>query len=260
MLEDHPDIARSAASAGRTALCSCHTTSMTTPAGGEIVVVRVFGDVDHSTVDVLQAALTEARDRHPSHIVVDVAGLLFCSARCPGYLLTGARPHLERLLALLAPSDFPVRYPTAGAAVLAAMADQSAGVAPGPTAEGRRRPGEVAHHHLTGRVPADAGDAYRNRARRHRTRTYRSALRTLGSVKDRDDVTRDVTTRLRAALTAFVEDDASMTDRDEPVSHRTRPHAASRDEGEDSAAGAPGTTQPVVPEVGHDVQAGTATP
>jgi hypothetical protein len=62
------------------ALCSCTSTSLSSPAG-EVIVLRVAGEVDLSTVSVLQAALADSVARGPCHLVVDLAGLTFCSAR-----------------------------------------------------------------------------------------------------------------------------------------------------------------------------------
>lgn len=119
--------------------CSCQTTSSPTPAG-EIVVVRVFGEVDLSSDHVLQAALTEAARRRPSHLIVDLVGTTFCSMRGLAflvnaavrppirrdrYVLTGADPRIERALARgWSADDLPARHPTVRTAVLAAMAEQ----------------------------------------------------------------------------------------------------------------------------------------
>ena len=122
--------------------CSCHTTSLPTPAG-EIVVVRVSGEIDLSNDHVLQAALTEAARRRPSHVIVDLVGTTFCSMRGLAFLvnaaagpairrdryaLTGAAPAIERALARgWSEDDLPARHPTTRTAVLAAMAEQHTG-------------------------------------------------------------------------------------------------------------------------------------
>ncbi len=231
MTSPRPDLSGSAGT-GPAALCSCHTSAMSTP-GGEIVVVRVFGDVDLTTAHVLSAALTEARTRRPGHLVVDVAGMGFCSVRGltllvhggsadpdrpTEYLLSGVGSHVERFLALLWPHDgLPARYPSAGAAVLAAMAHQRDrhGAPERATRRGLYAvPGPDRHDEPTGggtdeelTAQARAGDngAYRELARRHRTRMYRSALRKLGSSDDPEDVADDIADRLRLALAAFGE-------------------------------------------------------
>ncbi len=217
-----------------TSLCSCHITTVPTP-GGEIVLVRVFGDIDLTSMHVLVAALADARARHPSHLVVDVAGLGFCSAQglallvdggteAPGgrtrHVLSGARPRIGHYLDLLwMPADLPVRHSTAGSAVLAAMADQrrrhtaaARATRPGPRAVPDPGPpddvaADVPDLELTTRARAGDGEAYRALARRHRTRMYRSALQMLGAAEDpadvAEDIADDITTRLRMALVAF---------------------------------------------------------
>jgi hypothetical protein len=47
------------------ALCSCTSTSLSSPAG-EVIVLRVAGEVDLSTVSVLQAALADSVARGPA--------------------------------------------------------------------------------------------------------------------------------------------------------------------------------------------------
>lgn len=224
-----PDIAQAASLDDVSVLCSCHTSSMHTPAG-EITVVRVFGDVDLSTEHVLRAALTAARRRRPSHLVVDVAGLGFCSVRglallalAPTepaalraeYLLSGVEPHMQRHLGLLGPaSTLPVRYPSAAAAVLAAMAQQRERHRHHPPTahpDGLRavrdpdRHDGVTDDELTERARGGDSAAYRELARRHRTRMYRSALGLLSSSTDPAHVAHDIATRLRLALAAFGE-------------------------------------------------------
>lgn len=183
----------------------------------------------------MRAALVEAREGHPSHLVVDVAGLGFCSVRglallalAPTepaalraeHLLSGVGPHIERHLGCLWPAErLPVRYPSAGAAVLAAMAQQRKRhrhqpPTPRPTrraarprlrvVDGPDRFAGVTDDELTERARGGAGDAYRELVRRHRTRMYRNALRMLGS-EDPEDVAEDIATRLRMALAAFGE-------------------------------------------------------
>jgi anti-anti-sigma factor len=207
---------------------------MFTPVG-EITVVRVFGDIDLSTVHVLQAALGEARHRRPSHLVVDVAGMGFCSVlglaelanagpepagHRAEYLLSGVRPHLERHLGLLWPADtLPVRYPSVGAAVLTAMAHQHdrrdrarpiRHAVGHPTRTGLRRVTDsdrvrpTSDDELTECARDGDREAYREMAHRHRARMYRSALQMLGSPEE-DDNAHDVAVQLRRALAAFGE-------------------------------------------------------
>lgn len=73
---------------GAAALCSCTATSLSS---GEIIVPRVAGEVDLSTVSVLQDALTGNLKRGPRHLVVDVAGLTFCNARGATLLVEAGR-------------------------------------------------------------------------------------------------------------------------------------------------------------------------
>lgn len=237
---------------GAAALCSCHTTSISTPAG-EIVVVRVFGEIDLSTTQreadsfaqdlrawvadehVLRTALGEARRRRPDHLVVDVAGMGFCSAQGLAllvgavtepdengvrYLLCGVDPDIERVLKVLWPGTRPVCHPTVAAAVLAAMVDQRDRLnrerpAPHPVPPGAGprlravecadRFGGLTDDEITERARRSDSDAFRELARRHRTRMYRSALRVLESSKDPEDVAQDIATNLRLALAAFQE-------------------------------------------------------
>lgn len=231
------DSTRAASALDSTLMCSCHTSSMPTPAG-EILVVRVFGVVDQATEHVLRGALAEAGRRRPSHLVVDVAGLGFCSVRGLAllagistepaelgteYLLSGVEPRIERFLRLLWPDDtLPVRYPGAAAAVLAAMGGQRGrhgrdrpasptvrpATGPGPhTADERDRFRELTDQGLIDRARGGDRAAYRELARRHRTGMYRSALRTLGSSDDPEEVGHELATRLRIALAAFGEAD-----------------------------------------------------
>ena len=122
------------------ALCSCTSTSLPSSAG-EVIVLRVAGEVDLSTVPVLQAALADSVARGPCHLVVDLAGLTFCSARGltllvgagrtaggqgTGYAVTGASGLVIRLWMLLWPAgELPIRYPTAAAGVIAALVRQT---------------------------------------------------------------------------------------------------------------------------------------
>ena len=48
--------------------------------GGEIILRRVTGEVDVFTIDILRDALEDSLKRCPSDLVVDLAGLTFCTA------------------------------------------------------------------------------------------------------------------------------------------------------------------------------------
>lgn len=113
------------------AACSCTTESLSSPAG-ELIVLRVAGEVDLLTIPVLQSALDYHLDRHPAHLVVDLARLQFCSAggmgmlvradgtaaeRGIGYAISGMPPQLNRISAELWQGELPARYPSTAAAV-----------------------------------------------------------------------------------------------------------------------------------------------
>jgi anti-anti-sigma factor len=127
--------------------CSCSATSIPAPAG-EVLVLRVAGEVDLLTIEVLQGALTSSLARGPCHLLVDLAELTFCSVRGmgllvqagrtaagqgTGYSVTAASYQVNRAWTLLWPvSELPTRYPTAAAGVAFAMAAAgSAGTAAG---------------------------------------------------------------------------------------------------------------------------------
>jgi anti-anti-sigma factor len=119
------------------ALCSCAAMSLVSSAG-EIIVLRVAGEVDLSTLPVLQAALTGSLAREPRHLVVDLSGLIFCSVRGAtllvqagrtaashgtGYAVTAVPGQVIRVWLLLWPAgDLPIRYPTSAAGVRTAVA------------------------------------------------------------------------------------------------------------------------------------------
>jgi anti-sigma B factor antagonist len=114
---------------GAAALCSCTATSLSSPAGEIIIALQIAGEADLSTVPVLQAALADSLARRPRHLVVDLAGLTFCSAgghtllvgagrtaggQGTGYAVTGVSGLVIRLWMLVWPAgDLPIRYPTA---------------------------------------------------------------------------------------------------------------------------------------------------
>ena len=59
-------------------LCHCSTAPLPSPAG-DIIILRVAGEVDLQSLAVLDAALDDVLDRRPDHLIVDLAGLVFCS-------------------------------------------------------------------------------------------------------------------------------------------------------------------------------------
>lgn len=119
------------------ALCSCTRTSIPV-SGGEVLVLRVDGEVDLLTIAVLRDALTSGLARQSCYLLVDLAELTFCSVRGlsllveagltaavqgTGYSVTGASRHTNRAWAALWPvSEVPTQYPTVAVGVAAAIA------------------------------------------------------------------------------------------------------------------------------------------
>jgi len=149
-------------------LCRCSTTSLRSPTG-EATVLRVAGEVDVSSLAVLRTALTAALDRHADHVVVDLAELRFCSVRgltvlaeagatAAGlgieYAIGGAPRQANRVWALgWADTELPMRFPTAGDGVLAALAHQS------ERPDAVRSGAAWAPEHLRPGAPGRPGDA-----------------------------------------------------------------------------------------------------
>jgi anti-anti-sigma factor len=120
-------------------VCSCTATSLTSPVG-EVIVVRVAGEVDRFTIAVLRDALADSLARGPCDLIVDLAAMTFCDARGLtllmqtgataagsgiGYALAAAPDQARRLWALLWPvAELPTRIPSAAVGVLAAMTQQ----------------------------------------------------------------------------------------------------------------------------------------
>lgn len=113
------------------AACSCTTESLPSPAG-ELIVLRVAGEVDLLTIPVLRAALGYHLDLRPVHLIVDLARLQFCSAggmgllvragntaaeRGIGYAISDTPPRLDRIWNQLWQGELPARYPSTAAAV-----------------------------------------------------------------------------------------------------------------------------------------------
>ena len=67
--------------------CSCTATLLFSPAG-DIVVLRVSGEVDLATVDLLRAALDALLDQRPHHLIVDLSQLGFCDGQGLDELVT----------------------------------------------------------------------------------------------------------------------------------------------------------------------------
>ena len=120
--------------------CECTTATLSTPAG-DIVVLRVAGEVDSEGIAVLDAALDDVLDRRPDHLIVDLTGLVFCSvqglaaiartaraatANGSRYSMSGASPLVARLWPRYWPDgDAPRIHPTTAAAVLSAVVLQA---------------------------------------------------------------------------------------------------------------------------------------
>jgi anti-anti-sigma factor len=111
--------------------CSCEFAVEPGP-GGDIVVVRVAGEIDMLSLHVLRDALSAAADRNPADLVVDLAGVTFCSvrgyalladavrtaqSRNTGFALCGLASHMDRVATLLEFEEGCVRYRSVAAAV-----------------------------------------------------------------------------------------------------------------------------------------------
>lgn len=109
-------------------------------AAGEIIVVRVVGEVDLCTIPILQAALDACLDQGPAYLAVDLAQMTFCSAwgldlltqigriaaaAATGYAVTGVLPRINRVWTLCWGGDRPVHYPSTAAAVLGIQVAES---------------------------------------------------------------------------------------------------------------------------------------
>lgn len=131
----HPDIDGPAA--GSVLSCAIESVQCT---AGEIIVLRVSGEVDLCTISILQAALDASLDQRPAYVVVDLAQMTFCSMRgldlytqtgriaaatATGYAVTGVLPQIHRVWTLCWGGDCPVRYRSTAAAVLGIQAAES---------------------------------------------------------------------------------------------------------------------------------------
>ncbi len=115
---------------------SCTKDSLRCSAG-EIIVLRVAGEVDLCTLPNLQFALDGGLCTRPSQLVVDLTRMTFCSIRGfallthigriaaeqqTGYAVSGVPPHLDRVWGLGWGRGRPVRYGSIAAAVAAIRA------------------------------------------------------------------------------------------------------------------------------------------
>jgi len=119
--------------------CFCEVTTDLGP-GGDVVVLRVAGEIDMLSLAVLRDALGAAMARQPTDLVVDLAGVVFCcvrgfvllaggarAAQSSGisYALSGLTPYLERIATLIEPEPGCVRYRSVAAAVSAIRVDHT---------------------------------------------------------------------------------------------------------------------------------------
>ena len=118
----------------RTSL-SCRLESLASTGPRPVTVLWVVGEIDRFTQSAAETALDVVLQHAPGAVVVDLAGLTFCSVnglRLLGgptattgghaYVLAGLSPHLQRATALLWDPGLPVRYPHTAAAVTALRA------------------------------------------------------------------------------------------------------------------------------------------
>ncbi|MHA6623149.1 STAS domain-containing protein [Pseudonocardia sp. DLS-67] len=107
---------------------------------GNIVVLRLAGEIDLLTIPTVRAALVEAVAQRPADLVIDLAAVSFCCVR--GFALlaatahdaqssgiccavSGMRPHLDRVASMLWPEQLCVRIRSVAAAVAAIRIDQT---------------------------------------------------------------------------------------------------------------------------------------
>lgn len=91
--------------------CAC-STAVVPGSDGSVMVLRLAGEVDLTSVDLLRTALGSVLGQRPAHLVVDLAARTFCSARGftvlsqgwdvalgngTGYAVAGTSPRLDRV-------------------------------------------------------------------------------------------------------------------------------------------------------------------
>lgn len=130
-----PDAARLVSwSPDQRELCSCVVTSSRADCG-EVVLLRVLGEVDLSSVGVVEDAITAVRRGPAVHLVVDLAGVTFCGLRglalmvrtaaaataCGvGFSVCGASAQSVAVWSILwSAAEQPTRHPDAATAMLA---------------------------------------------------------------------------------------------------------------------------------------------
>lgn len=125
-ISDLDNVSRSYSFSCATELLQC--------SAGEIIVLRVIGELDLCTVPTLQAVLSGSLDQHPAHLVVDLARMTFCSVRGfalltqadrtaadadTRYAVSAVPARIDRIWVQLWEGDLPVRYRSLAAAVTA---------------------------------------------------------------------------------------------------------------------------------------------
>ena len=220
--------------------CWCSTATLFSPAG-DIVVLRVAGEVDPDSFAVLDAALDDVLDRRPDHLIVDLTGLVICSSRGITAIartarvatahgthdsMSGASPMLAQRWPHYWPDgDAPPIHRTTAAAVLSAIVLQADRWKPVPADPERARPVADEHHldsrpvnllddHTDPPGPTDRhhprpavhdadSSALRQALHRHRSTVYRSALHALGAPYRTHPLAPDLDAQLRIALARF---------------------------------------------------------
>ena len=133
---------------------SCTTDVLFTPTG-EVLVLRLGGEVDLVTLPLLEAALDAHLDQQPDHLLVDLARVTYCCARGiallvstadhaadqgVGYAVSGAPAWLDRIWQLLFHDEGPVRHRSVAVAVTAVQDGQAAhGLTDHPVRRGHLR-------------------------------------------------------------------------------------------------------------------------
>ena len=119
--------------------CCCDVESWAS-SDGEILVVRVSGELDMLTHPIVAATLAEAVSRAPRHLVVDLAALTFCYARGfallaetalaattqdVAFTLSGMTAHHDRVATMLLPDLGVIRFRSVADAVTAIRIDDT---------------------------------------------------------------------------------------------------------------------------------------
>ena len=144
-----PDAARlhavPAPLAAEPASCSCTREILTAP-DGQVVVLRISGEIDLAAEPLLHTALGREWPYRFAYLVVDLTDVSFCG--CSGFAflaeaalragvagtgmaVTGLSPHLARHADLIWVDGLPARYPSVAHAVMAYRAGR--GAPRGPT-------------------------------------------------------------------------------------------------------------------------------